>query len=101
MLPKLPIKEPRPIAVTVRLSKRANEGLKILAKEHNLSQADVVEFLILETFNRYVTTRGEVSKDKGKKSKSKKPLPNKIQVLADSLTLEELLAIVDDRSHND
>lgn len=45
-LPKKPKQEPRPTAVTVRLSKRAVENLKALAKDNNLSQADVIEYLI-------------------------------------------------------
>lgn len=50
---KMPKKEPRPSAVTVRLSKKAVEHLKTLAKEHNRSQADVVEFLIQQEFKSY------------------------------------------------
>lgn len=46
MLPKLPKKDPRPIALTVRLSKQAVASLKMLADEHNMSQADVIEHLI-------------------------------------------------------
>lgn len=45
-LPMKPKKDPRPIAVTVRLSKRASDALKTLAKKNNLSQADVIEYLI-------------------------------------------------------
>jgi hypothetical protein len=45
-LPTKPKKEPRPIPVTVRLSKRAVESLKELANKNNLSQADVIEYLI-------------------------------------------------------
>lgn len=47
-LPRKPAKEPRPVPVTVRLSKTAVTALKRLAGENNLSQADVVEHLILE-----------------------------------------------------
>ena len=47
-LPKKPKQEPRPIAVTVRLSKKAVDSLKALAKDNNLSQADVIEHLILQ-----------------------------------------------------
>lgn len=47
-LPKLPKKEPRPIAVTVRLSKGAAKKLKDLAASHNMSQADVIEYLVTE-----------------------------------------------------
>ena len=45
-LPMKPKKEPRPIPVTVRLSKRAVDSLKELANKNNLSQADVIEYLI-------------------------------------------------------
>lgn len=48
MLPTLPKKEPRPIAVTVRLSKTAVDSLKALADTHNMSQADVIEYLIAQ-----------------------------------------------------
>lgn len=46
-LPKLPKKSPRPNAVTVRISKEAVKALKELADKNNLSQADVIEYLIL------------------------------------------------------
>jgi hypothetical protein len=49
-LPSLPKKEPRPVPVTVRLSKRAADQLKTLAKEHNMSQADVMEHLLQTEF---------------------------------------------------
>lgn len=52
-LPKKQKTDPRPIAVTVRLSIKAVEALKLLAKEHNLSQADVVEHLILQEQKSY------------------------------------------------
>lgn len=45
-LPSAQKKDPRPIPVTVRLSKKAVEMLKSLAEDHNLSQADVIEYLI-------------------------------------------------------
>jgi len=45
-LPTKPKKEPRPIAVTIRVSSSTVQALKELAKEHNLSQADVIEYLI-------------------------------------------------------
>lgn len=57
MLPKMPKKEPRPIAVTVRLSKTAVDNLKFLADEHNLSQADVIEHLIDEATEEYSKKR--------------------------------------------
>ena len=47
-LPTKPQKEPRPIQLTVRLSKRVIEALKELAEKHNLSQADVIEHLVLQ-----------------------------------------------------
>lgn len=47
-LPVLPEKERRPVAVTVRLSKTAVARLKNLAKAHNMSQADVIEFLLAQ-----------------------------------------------------
>jgi hypothetical protein len=45
-LPTKPKRDPRPIAVTVRLSETTAGRLKALAQEHNLSQADVIEYLI-------------------------------------------------------
>lgn len=53
MLPKLPKKEPRPTAVTIRLSKQAVANLKMLADEHNLSQADVIEYLIQQATKEF------------------------------------------------
>ena len=47
-LPMNPKKEPRPVAVTVRLSKASADLLKSLAKDHNMSQADVIEYLVRE-----------------------------------------------------
>jgi hypothetical protein len=41
-------REPRPVPVSVRLSKRAAEQLKALASAHNLSQADVIEYLLAQ-----------------------------------------------------
>lgn len=52
-LPNMPKKDPRPIAVTVRLSEVAVEWLKALAKDHNLSQADVIEFLIKQEYEQH------------------------------------------------
>lgn len=52
-LPSLPKKEPRPVAVTVRLSKKAAEQLKTLAREHNMSQADVIEHLLQTEFKAW------------------------------------------------
>lgn len=50
-LPKMPKREPRPVPITVRLSKKAVDQLKSMAKENNLSQADVLEHLIQQEFN--------------------------------------------------
>lgn len=52
-LPSRPKKELRPIAVTTRLSKKSAEQLKTLAKEHNISQADVLEYLIQHEFKEF------------------------------------------------
>lgn len=57
-LPSLPKKEPRPVPVTVRLSKTAAERLKELARSHNLSQADVIEYLIAQEFTASQKKRG-------------------------------------------
>lgn len=56
-LPSMPKKEPRPIAVTIRLSKVAVEQLKKLANTHNLSQADVIEHLIREEYDKESTIK--------------------------------------------
>lgn len=45
-LPSLPRKEPRTVSVTVRLSGTRAAQLKELARGHNMSQADVIEYLI-------------------------------------------------------
>lgn len=50
-LPVKPQKEPRPVAVTVRLSEKTAKRLKKLAKDHNLSQADVIEYLVNQEFS--------------------------------------------------
>lgn len=44
----LPKKQPRPVAVSIRLSKTTVEYLKQLAQAHNMSQADVIEHLLHE-----------------------------------------------------
>lgn len=49
-LPKLPRKDPRPVQVGVRLSEKAADQLKKLADTHNMSQADVIEYLILQEY---------------------------------------------------
>jgi hypothetical protein len=45
-LPTLPPKETRPKALTIRISKRVYSLLCDLADTHNLSQSDVVTFLV-------------------------------------------------------
>ena len=45
-LPKKPTREPRPVAVTVKLTEQASKRLKALARENNLSQGEVVEYLV-------------------------------------------------------
>jgi predicted transcriptional regulator len=52
-LPILPKKNPRPVAVTVRLSKEAVNQLKELADAHNMSQADIVEHLLAIEHDAY------------------------------------------------
>lgn len=64
VLPTLPKKEPRPTAVTVRLSKQAVISLKMLADEHNMSQADVIEFLITSAANDFKAKPNASSKKK-------------------------------------
>jgi hypothetical protein len=64
-LPSLPKKEPRPIPVTIRLSKRAADQLKTLAKEHNMSQADVMEHLLQTEFKTWQAREADPFK-KGK-----------------------------------
>lgn len=59
MLPKLPKKEPRPISISVRLSKKAIDALKNLAKEHNMSQADVIEYLLMQANEEYTKKEGK------------------------------------------
>lgn len=53
----IPKKEPRPIAVSVRLSKTAAEYLKKLAQAHNMSQADVIEHLLREEWKTFTSKR--------------------------------------------
>jgi hypothetical protein len=52
-LPRRPKKDPRTEPVTVRLSKRSADQLRSLAKSHNISQADVVEYLLLQEFKAF------------------------------------------------
>lgn len=49
-LPVVPKKEPKPVAVSVRLSRTAAEYLRKLAEAHNMSQADVIETLLRQEF---------------------------------------------------
>lgn len=49
----LPKKQPRPVAVSIRLSKTTVEYLKQLAQAHNMSQADVIEHLLHEEWKRF------------------------------------------------
>lgn len=53
----LPKKEPRPVAVSLRLSKTATDYLKKLAEAHNMSQADVIENLVKEEWSRFQTRK--------------------------------------------
>jgi len=70
-LPKLPKKEPRVVPVSVRLSKNTAEQLKTLAKEHNLSQADVLEYLVQNEFKNF---------ENNKKTKQPLKLSNDLSV---------------------
>lgn len=65
-LPMLPKKEPRPTAVTVRLSKGCVANLKMLADAHNLSQADIIEHLINQTATEF-SKQVELAKARKKK----------------------------------
>ena len=47
-LPTNPKKDPRPVAVSLKLSKRAVDALRALSKAHNMSQGEVVEHLVLQ-----------------------------------------------------
>jgi len=64
VLTKMPKKDPRPVAVTVRLSKTAVDQLKVLAKEHNQSQADVMEHLIRQEYKVFETGKPNTNKSK-------------------------------------
>lgn len=67
MLPYLPKKEPRPIPLTVRISRKSSEQLKALAREHNLSQADVIEHLIQQEFKHYQESKNWKAAEDDKK----------------------------------
>lgn len=53
-LPRLPKKTPKTVSVTIRLSPDVANYLKVLSKEHGLSQADVVEYLISAEYKLYI-----------------------------------------------
>lgn len=52
-LPIIPKKEPKPIAVSFRLSRTAVDCLKKLSEAHNLSQADVIEYLVKQEYKTF------------------------------------------------
>ena len=52
-LPKKEKREVRSVSVSFRVTSRVAQGLKLLAKDHNLSQADVVEFLVMDELEKY------------------------------------------------
>lgn len=56
-LPRLPKKDPKTVSVTVRLSADIANQLKILSKDHGLSQADVVEHLIGAEYKSYMDAK--------------------------------------------
>lgn len=60
-LPSLPKKEPRPVPITIRLSKRAAEQLRTLARAHNMSQADVIEHMLGEEYKFFEKKRLRVA----------------------------------------
>ncbi len=68
-LPKIPKKDPRTKSVTVRLSENTAKNLRVLAEEHNMSQADVIEHLVENAMGEFLkhNTRKDIltSKRKG------------------------------------
>jgi hypothetical protein len=56
-LPVRPKKETKPALVTLRLSKKTADWLRILAKEHNMSQADVVEHLVHDEYKAFTSKK--------------------------------------------
>lgn len=52
-LPVKPKKEPRPVPISFRLSKKAVDSLRAMAKSNNLSQADVLEHLIQQEYKQF------------------------------------------------
>lgn len=57
-LQTIPKKEPKPVAISIRLSKTAVECLKNLADAHNMSQADVVENLLKQEYKHWQNDKG-------------------------------------------
>jgi len=58
VLPSRPKKEPRTEPVTVRLSKQSADQLRTLAREHNISQADVIEHLLEGEYSQFQRRKG-------------------------------------------
>lgn len=54
VLPKKDPKPQRPKAITIRVSKDTYTQLKSLAESHNLSQADVIEYLIKTEYKQFL-----------------------------------------------
>jgi len=78
----IPKKEPKPVAVSMRLSKTAAEYLKKLAEAHNMSQADVIETLLKQEFELF-------NKGRWKAAEKKMTEIEKIEELQISLKLNE------------
>lgn len=57
-LPSLPKQHKRDRALTVRISEICVNNLKALAQAHNLSQSDVIEYLINDEMDRYRASKG-------------------------------------------
>lgn len=57
-LPSDSKRDARPIQVSMKLSEKAVSQLKTLAGAHNLSQASVVEYLILQEFKEFQSKKG-------------------------------------------
>ena len=62
VLRPLPKKDPRPKALTVRVSTKTYEQLLQLAEANNLSQADVIEQLLEEEYRRLKKPRSRNSR---------------------------------------
>ncbi len=52
-LPTRPKRDPKSVSISMRVSKRAADQLRVLANAHNLSQSDVLELLIAQEFKEY------------------------------------------------